>query len=69
MRRATNKELARLERMIARYEQQEAALHEELAAHATDYTKLAELDAKLRQVRAEREAAETRWLEVAEQAG
>jgi ATPase subunit of ABC transporter with duplicated ATPase domains len=68
-RRAANKELARLERVIARLEQREAELAEQLAAHATDYVKLAELDAELRQVRAEREAAETRWLEVAEAVG
>jgi len=68
-RRAANKELARLERVIARLEQREAELTEQLAAHATDYVKLAELDAELRRVRAEREAAETRWLEVAEAVG
>ena len=68
-RRAATKELARLERMIAKLEQREAQLQEELAAHATDYVKLAELDAELRRVRAEREAAETRWLEVAEAVG
>ena len=68
-RRAATKELARLERVIARLEQREAELTEQLAAHATDYVKLAELDAELRRVRAEREAAETRWLEVAEAVG
>ena len=68
-RRAANKELARLERVIAKLEQREAELQADLAAHATDYVKLAELDAQLRQVRAEREAAETRWLEIAEAVG
>ncbi|MBX6750234.1 MAG: ATP-binding cassette domain-containing protein [Micromonosporaceae bacterium] len=68
-RRAANKELARLERLIAKLEQREAALQEDLAAHATDYVKLAEIDAELRQVRSEREAAETRWLEIAEAVG
>jgi len=67
--RAAKKELARLERTISKLEQREAALHEELAAHATDYQKVAELDAKLREVRAEREAAEAQWLELAEQVG
>jgi ABC transport system ATP-binding/permease protein len=67
--RAAKRELARLERTIGTLERREAALHEELASHATDYTKVAELDAKLREVRAEREAAETQWLEVAEQVG
>jgi ATP-binding cassette subfamily F protein uup len=68
-RRAANKEMARLERQIAKLEQREAALQEQLAAHATDYVKLAELDAELRQVRAEREAAETKWLQIADTVG
>ena len=67
--RSAKKELARIERAIGALERREAALHEELAAHATDYTRVAELDSKLRAVRAEREAAETQWLELAEQAG
>jgi ATP-binding cassette subfamily F protein uup len=67
--RAARKELARLERTISQFERRETALHEELAAHATDHTRVAELDAKLREVQAAREAAETQWLEVAEQVG
>jgi ATP-binding cassette subfamily F protein uup len=64
--RAAKKELARLERQIGRLEQREATLHAELAAHATDYLRVGALDAELRAVRAEREAAETAWLELSE---
>src|SRR5690606_3276075 len=52
--RAARKELARLERQVDRFAQQEASLHEQLATHATDHVKLTELDAELAQVRAER---------------
>jgi ATPase subunit of ABC transporter with duplicated ATPase domains len=67
--RAARKELARLERTIGKLEQREAALHSDLAAHATDYARVAELDAQLRQLRSEREAAETQWLELADLIG
>src|SRR5690606_29708633 len=67
--RAARKELARLERQINRLTQQEAELHTQLAAHATDYTALAALDAELQQVRAQRLAAEESWLELAGEYG
>jgi ABC transport system ATP-binding/permease protein len=65
--RAARKELARLERRIATLERREAQLHAELAAHATDYQRVAELDAELRTVTAERESLENDWLELSEQ--
>jgi ATP-binding cassette subfamily F protein uup len=64
--RAARKELARLERQVETLRKRAARLHEELAAHATDYAKVAELDAQLRGIEAEREAAENAWLELAE---
>jgi len=64
--RASRKELTRLEREIARLEKREAALHDELATHATDFSKVASLDAELRAVVAEREAAEEAWLTLSE---
>ncbi|HWB36054.1 MAG TPA: ABC transporter ATP-binding protein, partial [Rugosimonospora sp.] len=67
--RAARKELARLERLVTRLGETERQLHEELATHATDYAKVAELDARLRAAGAEREAAEEAWLELAEQVG
>jgi ABC transport system ATP-binding/permease protein len=65
--RATRKELARLERRIAQLEKREATLHDSLAAQATDFTAVAALDAELRSVVAEREAAEEEWLLLAEE--
>jgi ABC transport system ATP-binding/permease protein len=62
--RAARKELTRLERQLAQLERREARLHEELAAHATDFARVAELDGQLRTVVAERESAEHAWLEL-----
>jgi ABC-type multidrug transport system ATPase subunit len=67
--RADRKELARLERQVARLEQREADLHEQLAAHATDFTRVTALDGELREVRAERSRTEDAWLEVADRLG
>nr|WP_205862401.1 ABC-F family ATP-binding cassette domain-containing protein [Planosporangium thailandense] len=64
--RAAKKELARLERLVGKLEQREASLHEQLATHATDYEKVAALDAELRELQAERAATEEAWLELAE---
>jgi ABC transport system ATP-binding/permease protein len=66
--REQRRELAKLERQVGRLEEQEARLHEELARHATDHEKLTELDARLREVRAERERAEEAWLTLADEA-
>jgi len=60
--RAARKEMARLERTIAKLEQREADLHADLARHATDYERLGALDAELREVTAERAATEEAWL-------
>jgi ABC transport system ATP-binding/permease protein len=65
--RVARRELARLERQVGRLEEQEARLHEELARHATDHEKLTELDARLREVRAERERTEDAWLTLADE--
>ncbi|MEO3927871.1 ABC-F family ATP-binding cassette domain-containing protein [Micromonosporaceae bacterium B7E4] len=65
--RAARKELSRLERQIGKLEQREAALHHQMAEHATDYTRIAELDGQLRAVRAEREQTEEAWLALAEE--
>jgi ATP-binding cassette subfamily F protein uup len=63
--RAARKELLRLERRVDTLQKREATLHDQLAAAATDYAKVAELDAQLRALLAEREAAEEAWLELA----
>ncbi|MEV4541644.1 ABC-F family ATP-binding cassette domain-containing protein [Micromonospora echinaurantiaca] len=65
--RQARKELARLERQVAKLEQKEAALLDQLAANATDYAKVAELDAQLKELRAERERTEETWLTLADE--
>ncbi|BCL15555.1 ABC-F family ATP-binding cassette domain-containing protein [Micromonospora sagamiensis] len=65
--RQARKELARLERQIGKLEQKEAALLDQLAANATDYARVADLDAQLKEVRAERERTEESWLGLAEE--
>ncbi|GAA0258330.1 ABC-F family ATP-binding cassette domain-containing protein [Cryptosporangium japonicum] len=64
--RAAKKELSRLERQISKLEERERKLHDRLAENATDFAKVAELDAELRTLQAEREAAEESWLELSE---
>jgi ATP-binding cassette subfamily F protein uup len=64
--RAAKKEAARLERRLAKLDADEKKLHEQLAAAATDYARAAELDARLRDVLAEKEQIETDWLAAAE---
>ena len=48
---------------------EEAALHEEMAARATDHAAVLDLDGRLRALSAEREALEEQWLEASETAG
>ncbi|MGI9209368.1 MAG: ABC-F family ATP-binding cassette domain-containing protein [Rhodococcus sp. (in: high G+C Gram-positive bacteria)] len=67
--RAARKELSRLERAIAKLDEREAKLHVRLAEAATDPDKLQKLDAELREVVAEKEAAEEQWMELAEDVG
>jgi hypothetical protein len=55
-----------MERQVAKLEQQEARLHDELAMYATDFARVAELDARLREVRHERAGLEEAWLELAD---
>ncbi|GAA3291926.1 ABC-F family ATP-binding cassette domain-containing protein [Dactylosporangium vinaceum] len=67
--RAAKKELAKLERSMDRLTQKEEQLHAKLAEHATDYTKITELDAQLRAVQQEKAEIEEQWLALAEIAG
>ena len=64
--RAARKELTRLERRIAKLDDRERTLHDDLSTHATDYARVQLLDTELRSVVAEREEAETAWLELSE---
>ena len=64
--RAARKELGRMERQIGKLEQRELALHDQMATHATDYGRVAELDGQLRELRVEKERTEEAWLALAE---
>jgi ATP-binding cassette subfamily F protein uup len=64
--RAARKEVQRLERALDRLGEREAALHEAMAASATDHARLGELTAELRALVAEREELEAAWLQTAE---
>ena len=67
--RAARKEVARIERRLARLADEETALHDDLAAHATDHQRVLVLDTQLRALAAERDELEAAWLEAAETAG
>ena len=67
--REAKKELARLDRQLARLTSKEAELYAALAAASADYQRLVELGDELRTVQAEKAAIEDRWLEAAELAG
>ena len=60
--RSARKELTRLERRIATLDKQETALHQQLAEHANDHARVAELNATLKDLVDEREQAEEAWL-------
>ena len=64
--RSARKDLARIERSLRKLDDREATLHDELAANATDYAKVADLDTRLRELRDERARTEEEWLELAE---
>ncbi|MGW7682102.1 ABC-F family ATP-binding cassette domain-containing protein [Kribbella sp. NPDC054772] len=66
--RAAKKELNRIERQLSKLTETEAKLHDQLAASASDYARLAELDAELRKLADERGELETAWFEAAERA-
>ncbi|TLF74810.1 ABC-F family ATP-binding cassette domain-containing protein [Nocardia cyriacigeorgica] len=66
--RAARKELAKLERTIDKLAEREQKLHAALADAATDPDKLVTLGAELKQVLADKESAEERWLELADDA-
>ncbi len=65
--RAARKELARLERRVETLHRREATLHSQLAEHASDFARVAELDRELRAVVAERTTAEEAWLALADE--
>ncbi|MER5745124.1 ABC-F family ATP-binding cassette domain-containing protein [Streptomyces sp. NPDC002225] len=66
--RAAKKELQKVERQLDKISTRETALHAQIAEHATDFEKVAALDAELRELVSERDELEMRWLELAEDA-
>ncbi|CAM5332643.1 ABC-F family ATP-binding cassette domain-containing protein [Streptomyces violaceorubidus] len=66
--RAAKKELQKIERQLDKVSEKETKLHAQIAENATDFAKVAELDAELRALTGQREELEMRWLELAEDA-
>ncbi|MCX4448685.1 ABC-F family ATP-binding cassette domain-containing protein [Streptomyces sp. NPDC087866] len=66
--RAAKKELQKVERQLEKMSDRETTLHAQIAENATDFEKVAKLDAELRELVAERDTLEMRWLELAEDA-
>ncbi|MCT7356160.1 ATP-binding cassette domain-containing protein [Streptomyces sp. 15-116A] len=66
--RAAKKELQKIERQLDKISEKETKLHARIAENATDFAKVAELDAELRELAGQREELELRWLELAEDA-
>ncbi|MEU5435527.1 ABC-F family ATP-binding cassette domain-containing protein [Streptomyces sp. NPDC020719] len=66
--RAAKKELQRIERQLNKVSDRETQLHAQIADNATDFEKVAKLDAELRELIGERDELEMRWLELAEDA-
>ncbi|MER6191516.1 ABC-F family ATP-binding cassette domain-containing protein [Streptomyces cyaneofuscatus] len=66
--RAAKKELQKVERQLDKLSTRETALHKQIADNATDFEKVAGLDAELRELVTERDELEMRWLELAEDA-
>ncbi|MFC4561943.1 ABC-F family ATP-binding cassette domain-containing protein [Nocardiopsis mangrovi] len=68
-RRAAQKEMQRTERRMDRIGARETELHTLMAEAADDYTRLADLDAELKTLQAEKADLEEAWLAAAEQLG
>ncbi len=67
--RAARKEFGRLERALEKLTEREQRLHDALAEAATDPEKLVTLGVELKQVQADKESTEERWLELADEVG
>jgi ATP-binding cassette subfamily F protein uup len=64
--RESRKEMARIERRLDKLGTEEATLHAQLAEHAADHERVLQLDARLRELVAEREQLEAAWFDAAE---
>jgi len=66
-RRELSKDLSRAERAIERLDKQISALHADMEKASTDFVRIAQLDAQLRPLVAEKETLENTWLEISDQ--
>ena len=67
--REARKDMARIEKQLARLAEREERIHAAMAEAATDHERVTELGVQLREVAEEREALELEWLEAAEVVG
>jgi len=65
--RRVQRELRLVERVLTRFERDDAGLQEAMAAAATDATRLQELSAEHGALASQRTTLEERWLELSEQ--
>ena len=63
--RAIAKEMAKLERAIAKLDQVESSLHEQMAGAATDHTLLADLNRQLQDAERRKSDLEDEWMRLA----
>ena len=59
------KEMARIERAIAKLEESEGRLHEQMAEAATDHARLAELNRELQESGQRKASLEDEWMRLA----
>jgi ABC transport system ATP-binding/permease protein len=64
--RTARKALARIDKRLERIAEREKALHDEMAAHLTDYDLLARVGAELSALQAEKDELELEWLQLSE---
>jgi ATPase subunit of ABC transporter with duplicated ATPase domains len=67
--REARKEMARVEKQLARLSEREERLHAQMVEAATDHAKVLELNGQLREIVEEREELELAWLAAAEVVG
>jgi predicted nucleic acid-binding Zn-ribbon protein len=67
--RQAKKTLARVEQQLSKVDDRITRLHAQMAASASDYAQLSDLQRDLDRLSAEKDDLELTWLEAAEQAG
>ncbi|GII93283.1 ABC-F family ATP-binding cassette domain-containing protein [Sinosporangium siamense] len=67
--RELRKEMSRLERQLDKVSERESSIHTKMSETGSDYTKLAALDAELKQLAADKDTIEADWMEIASRLG